>query len=107
MKFECEKSKIEPVIQKVSKLSGKHLTLPVLSCIYLEVLNPNKLILKATNLDVGIEIEIKIKTLEVGVMTVPANILIGTISSVTLRRPAHLCSRSTTHTARVARVSAP
>ena len=33
MKIECDKSKIEVVIQKTSKLANKHLTLPVLSCV--------------------------------------------------------------------------
>jgi DNA polymerase III subunit beta len=82
MKLECEKSKIEPAILKASKLAGKHLTLPVLSCVYLEVLNDNKLIIKSTNLDIGIEIEIKIKTIENGIMAVPASVLLGVLSSV-------------------------
>jgi DNA polymerase III subunit beta len=82
MKFECEKIKIENVIQKASKLANKHLTLPVLSCVYLEVLNDNKLIIKSTNLDIGLEIEIKIKTIEKGIITVPANILLGVLSSI-------------------------
>ncbi len=82
MKFECEKSKIENVIQKAARLSGKHLTLPVLSCIYLETVPENKLILKSTNLDIGIEIEIKVKSSEPGSVAVPANILIGVISSL-------------------------
>jgi len=63
MKLECNKSKIESAIQKTSKLANKHLTLPVLSCVYLNTLD-NKLIIKATNLDIGIEIELKVKTIE-------------------------------------------
>ena len=82
MKFECDKSKIEPVIQKTSKLANKHLTLPVLSCVYLNVLSNNKLIVKSTNLDIGIEIETKIKTIEKGSLAVPANILLGVLSSI-------------------------
>jgi len=82
MKFECDKSKIEQVVQKVSKLASKHLTLPVLSCVYIEVLNDNRLILKSTNLDIGIEVEIKIKTLEKGTLAVPANVLLGVLQSI-------------------------
>jgi DNA polymerase III subunit beta len=82
MKLECEKTKIEAVIQKASKLANKHLTLPVLSCVYLEALSDNKLIIKSTNLDIGLEIEIKIKTIEKGVIAVPANILLGVLSSI-------------------------
>jgi DNA polymerase III subunit beta len=82
MKLECDKSKIEPIIQKAAKLANKHLTLPVLSCVYLEVLENNKLIIKSTNLDIGLEIEIKVKTLEKGILAVPANILLGVLSLI-------------------------
>lgn len=82
MKLECDKSRIEAAIQKASKLASKHLTLPVLSCIYLDVLDDNRLIIKATNLDIGIEIEIKIKTIKKGTLAVPANILLGVLSSI-------------------------
>ncbi len=82
MKFECNKLKIEKACQKILKLTDKHLTLPVLTCVYLDILSNNKLIIKATNLDVGVEIEIKIKTIEKGIITVPANILLGVLSSI-------------------------
>ncbi len=82
MKIECDKSKIEPIIQKASRLASKHLTLPVLSCVYLEVLSDNRLIVKSTNLDIGLEMEIKVKTLEKGIIAVPANILLGVLSSI-------------------------
>jgi DNA polymerase III subunit beta len=82
MKLECDKSKIELVIQKTSKLASKHLTLPVLSCVYFDVLSDNRLVIKSTNLDIGVEIEIKVKTLEKGTLAVPANILLGVLSSM-------------------------
>jgi DNA polymerase III subunit beta len=81
MKLECDKSKIESVIQKTSKLANKHLTLPVLSCVYFDVLD-NKLIVKSTNLDIGVEIEMKVKTIEKGCLAVPANVLLGVLSSI-------------------------
>jgi DNA polymerase III subunit beta len=82
MKLECDKSKIEPAIQKASKLANRHLTLPVLACVYLDVLSDNRLIIKSTNLDIGVEIEIKVKTIEKGTVAVPANILLGVLSSI-------------------------
>lgn len=82
MKLECEKSKIESAVQKASRLAGKHLTLPVLSCIYFNALNDNKLIIKSTNLDIGIEIEIKAKIIEKGCLAVPADVLLGVLSSI-------------------------
>ena len=63
MKLECDRSKLESAIQKAARLANKHLTLPVLSCVYLEAAD-NRLIIKSTNLDIGIEIEIKAKTIE-------------------------------------------
>lgn len=82
MKIECDKSKIEPIIQKASRLAGKHLTLPVLACVYLEVRGDNKLIVKATNLDVGLEMEVKVKTIEKGIIAAPAGVLLGVLSSI-------------------------
>ncbi|MFA6269655.1 MAG: DNA polymerase III subunit beta [Candidatus Paceibacterota bacterium] len=82
MKLECDKSKIEQVVQKTSKLAGKHLTLPVLTCVYFDLLEDNRLIIKSTNLDIGVEMEIKVKTLEKGTLAVPANILQGVLSSI-------------------------
>ncbi|KKR29814.1 MAG: polymerase III, beta subunit protein [Candidatus Woesebacteria bacterium GW2011_GWA1_39_8] len=81
MKFESERLKIEQAVQKASRLASRHLTLPVLSCVYLSVSDDNKLILKSTNLDIGIEIEIKIKTIEKGSVAVPATVLLGVLSS--------------------------
>lgn len=81
MKLECEKNKIEVAIQKAARLANKHLTLPVLSCIYFEAAKDG-LLIKATNLDIGVEIQVKVKVIEPGVLAVPANILLGAISSI-------------------------
>ena len=82
MKFECDKTKIEMAIQKTARLANKHLTLPVLSCVYLNVLDDNKIVIKSTNLDIGVEIGIKIKTIEKGILAVPASVLLGVLSSI-------------------------
>src|SRR3989344_2962627 len=52
MKFECDKTKIEMAIQKTARLANKHLTLPVLSCVYLNVLDDNKIVIKENNLKI-------------------------------------------------------
>ena len=82
MKLECNKSKIESLIQKASRLASKHLTLPVLSCLYLDLQTDNRLIIKSTNLDIGIEIETKVKTIEKGIIAVPAHVLLSVLSSI-------------------------
>lgn len=82
MKFEIEKSKIESILQKASKISGKHLTLPVLSGVYFEVMD-NDLFIKATNLDLGFEFKSKVKNLgKSGSFVVSANILLSVVSSI-------------------------
>lgn len=81
MKLECEKNKIESAVQKAARLANKHLTLPVLSCIYLEA-TTNGLLIKATNLDIGVEIQVKVKVIEPGFLAVPASVLLGAISSI-------------------------
>lgn len=81
MKFEIEKNKIEGAIIKASKLANKHLTLPVLSCVYIDALN-NKILIKSTNLDIGLEMEVKAKILEEGSVAVPASVLVGLLSSI-------------------------
>lgn len=81
MKIKTEKNKIETSLQKAAKLAGKHLTLPVLSCVYMETSN-NKLILKSTNLDVGLEISVNVEVVEEGKIAVPAAILLGSLQSM-------------------------
>lgn len=81
MKFEIEKTKIEPALQKANRLTGKHLTLPVLSCVYFE-LNKENLTIKSTNLDLGFEFKLKVKSNDSGDFVVPSGVLLSTIFSI-------------------------
>jgi len=69
MKVECLKEKLAGAVYKAEKITGKNLTLPVLSCILLEA-KENTLIIKATNLDLGIEITIPVRVLKEGKIAV-------------------------------------
>ena len=60
MKIECLREKLVEAVNKIEKVTGKNITLPILSCILLEVKASN-LILRSTNLDLGMEIEIPVK----------------------------------------------
>ncbi|MEN9621620.1 MAG: hypothetical protein RLZZ67_54 [Candidatus Parcubacteria bacterium] len=60
MKIECIKEKLIEGIAKADRLTGKNLSLPILSCINLSA-KGNSLIIRATNLDCGIEIKIAAK----------------------------------------------
>ncbi|HEU0080787.1 MAG TPA: DNA polymerase III subunit beta [Candidatus Paceibacterota bacterium] len=60
MKIECIKDKLIDGISKADRLTGKNLSLPILACIYLKAVK-NTLVIRATNLDCGIEVRIPAK----------------------------------------------
>lgn len=77
-------------LELVGKISTKHVTLPVLQCILIEA-TEGEVILKATNLEIGIEATLTtVETKETGTVAVPAGTLAQTIQfmsqkEVTLR----------------------
>lgn len=81
MKIECLKEKLTAAINNAQRITGKNLTLPVLSCILLEA-TKSELVIKATNLDLGIEIRLPVKVEEPGMVAVPGNILSSFISNL-------------------------
>ena len=60
MKIECIKDKLIEAITKANRLTGKNLSLPVLSCVNLYA-DKNFLVIRSTNLDCGIEIKVPAK----------------------------------------------
>jgi DNA polymerase-3 subunit beta len=81
MHITLETKKLKQVLDIVSRVSTKHITLPVLQCVLLEV-KDNTLTIKATNLEIGIEGTLDAGVEEEGVVAVPAHILLQTISLV-------------------------
>ncbi len=81
MKIECIKEKLHGAVSKAEKISGKHLTLPVLSCILLEA-KKNILYVRSTNLDVGVEISFPVKVDEEGIVAISGTILSGFLSNL-------------------------
>ncbi|HEY4528519.1 MAG TPA: DNA polymerase III subunit beta [Candidatus Paceibacterota bacterium] len=81
MKIECIKEQLEEGFSKASKIASKNSSLPVLSGFHLEAIN-NSLVIKATNLDLGISVTVPAKVTETGVVVVPAYILSSFISSL-------------------------
>lgn len=81
MNIECIKDKLSYAIGKVEKITGKNITLPILSCILLEA-NDSTLTLKATNLDIGIEVTIPVKVNKPGKIAVSGSILHNYISNI-------------------------
>ncbi len=66
-------------LELVGKVSTKHVTLPVLQCVLLEV-TKDKVIAKATNLEIGIEVSIDTRSEDEGMVAVSAQTLMQTIS---------------------------
>ena len=81
MKIECIKEKLHIAISKAEKIVSKNINLPVLSCLLLET-KGNNLIIRSTNLDLGLEISIPVKVEEDGKVAVPANIISSFLNSV-------------------------
>ncbi len=81
MKCSCSKKLLSETISVAEKVTGKNLSLPILSTILLEV-SGKRMIVRATNLDIGIEIELPVKSEEDGVVAVPASVFSGFLSGI-------------------------
>jgi len=80
MKLECEIEKIKNAILQVERITGKNLTLPVLNSI-LFIAEKKSLKLRATNLSLGIEIEIPAKIEKEGTVAILGSVLVGIFSN--------------------------
>ena len=74
MKIECSVEKIKNALTTVDRITGKNLTLPVLGSV-LWVASNKSLKLRATNLSIGIEIEIPAKIEKEGTIAIRGDIL--------------------------------
>ncbi len=74
MKIECIKEKLHIAVSKAEKIASKNISLPVLSCLLFET-RRNVLIIRSTNLDLGLEISIPVKVEEEGRVAVPAQVI--------------------------------
>jgi len=79
MKLECSIEKIKNALVLVDRITGKNLTLPVLGSV-LWVATGKTLKLRATNLNIGIEIEIPAKIEKEGVIAIKSDILASLFS---------------------------
>ena len=82
MNIECIKDKLAYAIGKAERITGKNITLPILSCILLEA-HDSVLTIKATNLDIGIEISLPVKVIKPGSVAVSGSVLYNFISNIT------------------------
>ncbi len=80
MKISTIKEKILNAIHLAERITGKKESLPVLSCVLLDV--DKDLTVRATNLEAGIEISVACEVEEKGVIAVPASVLSQTLKSI-------------------------
>jgi DNA polymerase III subunit beta len=81
MKIECTKEKLEQAVGIAERITEKNPTLPVLKCVLLSVTN-GTLSVRATNLELGVDISIPVKVEREGTVAVPGNVLgsfVGTL----------------------------
>jgi DNA polymerase III subunit beta len=81
MRIECQVEKIKNALMMADRITGKNLTLPVLGSI-LWVATNKKLVLRSTNLNLGIEIEVPAKIEKDGVVAIRSDILISLFSQL-------------------------
>ncbi len=81
MHITLDKDQFLSQLELAQKISTKHATLPVLQCVLLEA-KENKLNIRATNLEIGLESSLDGKIEEEGKIAVPATTLTQTISFV-------------------------
>lgn len=81
MKLECGIEKIKNGILQTEKVTGKNLTLPILGSILL-IASGKLLKLRATNLSLGVEIEIPAKIEKEGMVAVSGSALAGIFSNI-------------------------
>lgn len=79
MWVELKREDFHKALELTARISTKHHSLPVLSCILCEVEN-NSLTLRATNLEVGISVSVPVKVKEKGVIAIPAQLLLQTVT---------------------------
>ena len=89
MKLECQIEEIRNRISQAERITGKNLTLPILSSILLIASNKS-LKIRSTNLSLGIEIEIPAKIEKEGLVAVSGSVLNGIFSNVFQNENIHL-----------------
>lgn len=82
MNIECIKEKLSYAIGKAERVTGKNITLPILSCVLLEA-HDSILTIKATNLDIGIEISLPVKVNKPGKVAVSGSVLYNFVGNLT------------------------
>lgn len=79
MHIKLSKNELQQALEMVGRVSTKHVTLPVLQCVILEV-SKGVCVLKTTNLEIGVEATLTVQSEEDGIVAVPAATLMQTVT---------------------------
>lgn len=81
MKITCAKENIKDAVAHAERVTGKNLALPVLSLVLL-IASESRVKLRATNLDLGIEVSIPARVEKEGIVAIPGSILSNFLSNL-------------------------
>ncbi|MBI1999195.1 MAG: DNA polymerase III subunit beta [Parcubacteria group bacterium] len=81
MKISVSKNKLQYAVSRAERMTGKNLSLPILSTILL-LASDDVLKVRSTNLDIGIEFEVPVKMKKEGIIAVPGNLLNNLLSYI-------------------------
>lgn len=95
MKIESIRETLVEAVSRAEKVAQKNPTLPVLAGLYLEA-KDNRLVVRATNLDLALSITVPVKVHEPGIAVVPAQILNSFLNS--LSKEKHITLEGTAQT---------
>ena len=85
MHITTETEGLKKALEKVSRVSTKHITLPVLQCVLIKV-KSMKVFLTATNLEIGVEVIVSAEVEEEGTVAVSADTLLRTVSLINQKK---------------------
>jgi DNA polymerase-3 subunit beta len=78
MEINISRPQLTRALELLTRISTKHVTLPVLQCVLLEV-KEEQVVLKATNLELSIEVVVPCRVVDTGLVAVPAQTLLQSI----------------------------
>ncbi len=82
MKLECAREKLRDMVGLAERVTGKNLSLPILNSIILNT-SGRSLIIRATNLELGVEINLPCRVSQDGLVAIHGGVLSNFLSNIT------------------------
>lgn len=81
MKIECSREQLASALSRVEKIATKNVAMQILSCVLIDA-TADKLLIRATNLEIALEIAIPASILTKGIVAVPAHAIAAYTASL-------------------------